>query len=151
MSTTRLRLHVGIVFVGRIRSEKGRGGGERDAEETPDECDLLPLGGHSWARAGQVQSAGDQRKFQQNSQRYSAIVGLQLSIISDYGGCSTRNLLVKGPLNNATSQNKNTCKSKSRVFSYGRLVKAKSDFVTWSTSLLRPVGTVYLSSFRCPL
>ena len=63
MSTTRLRLHVGIVFVGRIRAEKGRRGGGRDAEETPDECDLLPLCGHSWARTGQVQSAGDQRKF----------------------------------------------------------------------------------------
>lgn len=89
--TTRLRLHVGIVVVGRIRAEEGRGGGERDAEETPNGCDLLPLGGHSWARAGQVQSAGDQRKFKQNSQEYSAIVGFYLGIISDYGVCSILN------------------------------------------------------------
>ena len=89
MSTTRLRLHVGIVFVGLIRPEKGRKGGGGDAEETPDECDLLPPSGHSWARAGQVQSAGDQRKFQQNSQKYPGIVGFCLSINNDYGLCST--------------------------------------------------------------
>ena len=45
MSTTRLRLHVGIILSGGSGRKRGGGG---DAEETPDECDLLPLGGHSW-------------------------------------------------------------------------------------------------------
>ena len=110
MSITRLRLHVGIVFVGLIRPEKGRKGGGGDAEETPDECDLLPPSGHSWARAGQVESAGDQRKFQQNSQKYPGIVGFCLGINDDYGLCSILKSLVESHLTNATSQNKNTCK-----------------------------------------
>jgi len=112
VSTTRLRLHVGIIFVGLIRPEKGRKGGGGDAEETPDECDLLPPSGHSWARAGQVQSAGDQRKFQQNSQKYPGIVGFCLSINNDYGLRSILKSLVETDLTNTTSQNKNTCKSR---------------------------------------
>ena len=112
MSTTRLRLHVGIIFVGLIRPEKGRKGGGGDAEETPDECDLLPPSGHSWARAGQVQSAGDQRKFQQNSQKYPGIVGFCLSINNDYGLCSTLKSSVESHLTSTTSQNKNTCKNR---------------------------------------
>jgi len=106
VSTTRLRLHVGIVFVGWIRPEKGRRGGGGDAEETPDECDLLPLGGHSWARAGQVQSAGDQRKIQRNSLKYPAIVGLSLSINNDYGVFSTLKPLAASRLTNTTSEQK---------------------------------------------
>ena len=91
---------------GRGREERGR-----DAEETPDECDLLPLCGHSWARAGQVQSAGDQRKFQRNSQKYSGIVNLHFNIISDYGVWSILKSSMKTHITNTISQNKNTCKS----------------------------------------
>lgn len=103
-STTRLRLHVGIVFVGWIRLGKGRRGGGGDAEETPDECDLPPPSGHSWARAGQVQFAGDQRKIQRNSQKYSAIIGFCLSINSGYGICSMVKPLGKCRLTNHTSE-----------------------------------------------
>jgi hypothetical protein len=94
VSTTRLRLHVGIVVVGWIRPEKGRRGGGGDAEETPDECDLQPPSGHSWARAGQVQSAGDQRKIRRNSQKYAATIGFCLSVNDGYGVCSTLKPLV---------------------------------------------------------
>ena len=91
---------------------RGRRGGGGDAEETPDECDLPPLSGHSWARAGQVQLADDQRKIRQNSQKYSAIVGFYLSINNDYGISSITKPLVKSRLTNPTSQNRNTCKNR---------------------------------------
>lgn len=139
VSTTRLRLHVGIVFVGWIRPEKGRRRGGGDAEETPDECDLLPLSGHSWARAGQVQSAGDQRKFQQNSQKCPGVAGFCLSIDNDYGLCS-----ILKPLGKAISRIPPFRTRTPEKFE--RSVECRSDkrgvIVTWSASLLRPVGTV---------
>ena len=42
-------------------------------------------------------------------------------------------------------------KTPAKVGCSTEVVEAKSGFVTWSASLLRPVGTGYLRSFRCPL
>ena len=59
-----------------------------------------------------MQSAGDQREIQENSQKYSAIVGFCLSIHNDYGVCSILNPRVKSRLTTTPFQNKNTCKSR---------------------------------------
>lgn len=78
-------------------------------------------------------SAGDQRKLQQNSQKYPAIVGFCLGIINDYGVYS----ILKPPVENhlrTRTPTKTAC-------SVDCLSDERGVIITWSASLLRLVGT----------